>query len=231
MSEYALARQKDLRPAKKDGMRRPDANRHRALQEFLACAREVAETEAFVEKAQSVAATADTRVLTKTIARWKKTRAALTIPCSPAKQKLVNALTQGHTFTAEEALMLELETQQRVFTRDRELLRDTLSEAEAVERLQSPRQAIVARLHNKTLLAVQDEGKWKFPVWQFDANGIDGILVGLPDVLRALDVSNMGKIGWLTTPNRYLEGRTPLQAMQEGDVVRVVDQAWAVGCR
>ena len=55
------------------------------------------------------------------------------------------------------------------------------------------------------------------------------LLAGLPDVLRALDASLLGKASWLMRANPYLEGRTPLEALRGGDLERVLDQARAVG--
>ena len=79
------------------------------------------------------------------------------------------------------------------------------------------------------LLAVMDQGRLRFPAWQFDPDGPDGVVAGLSDVLRALDASPLGKASWLTRPNPYLEGRPPLQALRDGDLARVLDQARAVG--
>ena len=47
--------------------------------------------------------------------------------------------------------------------------------------------------------------------------------------MRTLDVSQLSKVSWLTRPNPYLEDRTPLDALKDGDRDRVVDAARAVG--
>jgi hypothetical protein len=80
-----------------------------------------------------------------------------------------------------------------------------------------------------TLLAVLDRGVWRFPAWQFDPEGPDGVVEGLPEVLRALEVSPLAKASWLVRPNQYLEGRTPLAALKEGRVEAVRSAAEAVG--
>lgn len=87
-----------------------------------------------------------------------------------------------------------------------------------------------------SLFAIQDNGVWKFPVWQFDAKGPDGVLKGLPEVLQALGsyvpLSEVEKAGFLTRSNPYLGGRTPLEALKSGsarDRQQVVALARAVG--
>ena len=215
------------------------SNRQRLLHKCLVYAGEVAESEGFIETAAKVAATVTTPVLKQTVTRWRETQEVLKLAPTPQKQMLIQALTGGQNCTGERALMLELETQHRAFLRDRELLRGAFSEFEVMERFGIDKEQMSARLDSRTLLGAQVDGKWKFPHWQFDMLSPDGILAGLPEVLRALDASqmngegssDMAKISWLTSPNRYLEGRTPVQALNEGDIERVVDQAWGVGLR
>jgi hypothetical protein len=80
-----------------------------------------------------------------------------------------------------------------------------------------------------TLLGIEEKGRWLFPYWQFDPAGPNGVVDGLACALRALRTSAVAKANWFTLPNLYLEERTPIQALKDGDSVRVVDMARAVG--
>ena len=146
-----------------------------------------------------------------------------------AKAALVERLSEGRTYTPAEAAALELSANRQAFARRHELLAGALTASQAAALLGTTRQTPYDRAGKKTLLAVMDRGHLRFPSWQFDAGGPNGVVAGLPDALRALDVAPLGKVSWMTRPNPYLEGRTPLQALKDGDLARVVDQARAVG--
>jgi hypothetical protein len=55
------------------------------------------------------------------------------------------------------------------------------------------RQTVHDRLKVGTLLGVLDQGKWRFPLWQFDVDGPNGVIDGLAQVLQALQVTNLAK--------------------------------------
>ena len=149
-------------------------------------------------------------------------------PDSPVKMELVSRLSEGRTYTPAQAAALELRARQQAFDRRRQLLDGALTAPEVARLLGTTRQTPHDRAGKDALIAVTDHGRLRFPAWQFDPDGPNGVVAGLPDVLRALDASPLGKISWLTRPNPYLVGRTPLQALRDGDVDRVVDQARAV---
>jgi hypothetical protein len=114
---------------------------------------------------------------------------------------------------------------QSAFDRRQELLADSLTEGQVVALLQVAKvqadiSALIGLMENNCLL---------FPLWQFDASEPNGVILGLIDVLGALNVSPLAKASWMTLPNPYLERRTPLQALKDGDTPRVLDQALAVG--
>ena len=146
-----------------------------------------------------------------------------------AKADLVRQLSGGRTYTPAQAAALELRAAQDAFARRRQLLASALTAPEAARLLGTTRQTPHDRAGKGALLAIMDQGRLLFPAWQFDPDGPNGVLAGLPDVLRALDASLLGKASWLMRANPYLEGRTPLQALREGDLERVLDQARAVG--
>jgi hypothetical protein len=62
------------------------------------------------------------------------------------------------------------------------------------------------------LLGVRDQGQWRFPLWQFDPDGHDGVVDGLPAVLAVLAVSDLAKVRWLQQPLKpIIKTLTPRQ--------------------
>lgn len=114
--------------------------------------------------------------------------------------------------------------------REREhLLARSLTTLEVAQLLRVSRQAPHDRASQKTLLAVQDKNQLRFPLWQFDANGANGVVAGLPEVLQALEIGPLSQARWLTTPTQAFENRSPLELLKSGAVDRVVREARAVG--
>ena len=95
--------------------------------------------------------------------------------------------------------------------------------------LGTSRQTPHDRIKSQTLLGVLDKGTYRFPAWQFDPEGPDGVIDGLPEVLRVLEVSDFAKLNWLMRPNPFLDGLTPLVALKQGQKERVIREAAAVG--
>jgi hypothetical protein len=141
----------------------------------------------------------------------------------------VAALMNGRTYSAAERVSAEVEVLARSFTRRRELLADALTATQVARLLGTSRQTPHDRVGAGTLLAVMDRGALRFPVWQFDPNGEAGVVAGLPEVIRTMEVSSIAKMSWLTRPNQRLDGATPLTCLREGEVKRVVQLAQAVG--
>jgi hypothetical protein len=146
----------------------------------------------------------------------------------PLGTALVNALV-GRSFTEAERLNLELESLFRYFEWRREALSGSLTAAEVASLLGTSRQTPHDRLKNHNLLGVLDRGVYRFPAWQFDPEGPDGVVNGLPEVSRTLSVSDLAKISWFTRPNPFLDGLTPLQALRSGQKERVLAEAVSVG--
>jgi len=124
---------------------------------------------------------------------------------------------------------LEVRALKRYFDERRRLLGDSLSVDQVAALLGTSRQTPHDRAKARTLLAVPDGGRLRFPAWQFDADGPDGVIEGLPAVLRALRIGALTAVRWLTLPNAVLDKRTPLAALRAGDVDRVVAEAAGVG--
>jgi len=150
---------------------------------------------------------------------------------SSPKADLARELAGGRMYSEEEEAALEAEALIRSFRLRQKLLEGTLTAPQVAEILGTTRQTPHDRVKSGTLLAVLDNGVLRFPAWQFDPEGPDRVLPGLPRVLRALDanMSPLAKINWFVRPNPYLEGRAPLIALKDGDADRVVDVARSMG--
>ena len=107
--------------------------------------------------------------------------------------------------------------------------KSSLSGPQAAQMLGRPRQTPHDRVRAGTLLAVRERGGLRFPRWQFDPDGPDGILAGLPQVLKALDISPLAKVSWLVRANPFLQGRSPVQALKSGELEAVLVRARGVG--
>ena len=148
---------------------------------------------------------------------------------SEEEQALAEEMT-GKSYSLEEIKALELSNLVNSFALRNKLLADTISGSE-VDRLLncSSRQTRIDRVKNNTLLAVKDNGVWKFPLWQFDVNGAERVVDDLPEVLAALKVSNLAKVSWLTRPNSVFANRTPLEILKQGELERVLAEAKGIG--
>lgn len=145
------------------------------------------------------------------------------------RRELVAELTGGREYGRQERSALEMATLARSFRRRKELLEGALTAPQVANLLDTTRQTPHDRVRSGTLLAVFDRGVWRFPAWQFDPEGPDGVIEGLPGVLQALHASPLAKASWLVRPNQYLEGRTPLETLKEGLKEPVKNAAETVG--
>lgn len=128
------------------------------------------------------------------------------------------------------AAQLEFEALRRSFALRHQLLACTIGTAEVNELLAAgSRQTVHDRLKAGTLLGILDQGKWRFPLWQFDADGPNGVIDGLAQVLQALQISNLAKARWLQQPNRVFGGSTPLDLLRHGRLEDVLAEAGQVG--
>lgn len=127
--------------------------------------------------------------------------------------------------------VLEFKALQARFTVRRKLLGNSIGSREVIALLGvRNRQTVLDRLRSGTLLGVRDQGQWRFPLWQFDPDGPDGVVEGLPDVLAVMKVSDLAKVRWLQRPHPVFAGATPLELLQRGQRQEVLQEAAAVGC-
>jgi len=123
------------------------------------------------------------------------------------------------------------ENLRRAFDARRELLAGALDVADVADLLGVSRQTPHDRVRAQTMLAIKDGGRLRFPDWQFDPDGPDGVLAGLPQVLHALEgaTNALGRVRWFVTPQSLMDGRTPLAGLRDGDVPAVIAAAEALG--
>jgi len=164
------------------------------------------------------------------VAILRQIAAALNEPVvADAESEMIARLTGGRIYTSGERAELALTVLQRSFARRRELLEGAITAPQVAKLIGVSRQTPHDRLEKGTLLAVSDQGKPMFPLWQFDPAGPNSVVEGLPSVTQALHATPLGKVRWLTRANAYLDGRTPLEALKQGERERVVKLAEAVG--
>ena len=126
---------------------------------------------------------------------------------------------------------LEFRALQARFAARRDLLRHCVGTGDVVSLLGlRNRQTPLDRIKAGTLLAIRDQGQWRFPLWQFDPEGPDGVIAGLPQVLAALPVVEFTKAHWLRRPQPVFDGQTPLELLRQGQLDRVLLEARAVDC-
>lgn len=145
------------------------------------------------------------------------------------RARFVREFAAADAYGQDERVRLRFETLVRSFARRQELLKDSLTAPEVAKLLNVSRQTPHDRVESGSLLAVLDRGAQRFPEWQFDPDGPDGVVPGLPDAIRALTLPPLAKINWFVRSNPYLEGRRPIDALRQGDRERVLDTARGVG--
>ncbi len=127
-------------------------------------------------------------------------------------------------------LELQLGNLERYYQRRQELLADSITSTKVAELLGCENRSTVRdRRLAKSILGIKDKGVYKYPLWQFDPEGDDGVVDGFPEVLTALDVSDFTKLNWLMKPHLAFEGKTPVEMLKQGEIEAVVVEARAVG--
>jgi len=135
----------------------------------------------------------------------------------------------GREFSEEEKLILEMKTLFRYFQRRRKLIKSAFTAPQVGQILDTSRQTPHDRVASQNLLAIKEDGKYLFPSWQFDASGANGVIDGLPDVIKSLNMSDYAKLNWFTRSNPYLDGAIPYEALKAGQKDRVIAEASAAG--
>lgn len=102
---------------------------------------------------------------------------------------------------------------------------------EAAEMLGVSTQAVDKRRERGRILALPvGGGRHAFPVWQFDERGRDGMVPGLAETLDSFSVADPWmRAEFMLADNERLGGRSPLRALEAGDVEAVKEVAAAYG--
>jgi excisionase family DNA binding protein len=143
------------------------------------------------------------------------------------EEALERALTDGASFGPARRRAVHIATLLHGFLRRRALLEGALTTRQVAELFGASRQTPLDRIKAGTLLGVRDRGDWRFPAWQFDPEGPDGIVTGLADVFASLPASPFRRAAWLSTPHPAL-GARPIDALRAGKLSRVLDEARSV---
>ena len=148
---------------------------------------------------------------------------------SPEERKLAKKIA-GKDYSSGRLLELQLANLERYYQRRRELLADSITSSKVAELLGCENRSTVRdrRLANR-ILGLKEKGVYKYPIWQFDPEGDDGVIDGLTEVLAALDVSDFTKLNWLCKPHLAFEKKTPIEMLKQGEIKAVVIEARAVG--
>ncbi|EJC63768.1 hypothetical protein Rleg5DRAFT_0464 [Rhizobium leguminosarum bv. viciae WSM1455] len=91
----------------------------------------------------------------------------------------------------------------------------TMSAEDAGRILGISRQAVDKRRRAGTLLAVREGSDWRYPLCQLDQGEV---IAGISDVVRGFAAAGPWiALDFLLAPDTALGGRTPLQALRDGD--------------
>ncbi|TAX48409.1 DNA-binding protein (plasmid) [Rhizobium leguminosarum] len=91
----------------------------------------------------------------------------------------------------------------------------TMSAEDAGRILGISRQAVDKRRRAGTLLAVREGSDWRYPLCQLDQGEV---IEGISDVVRGFAAAGPWiALDFLLAPDTVLGGRTPLQALRDGD--------------
>lgn len=138
-------------------------------------------------------------------------------------------LIAARQYNTPERQALEIASLMRFFEYRKMLLSNALPATKVAEMLGVSRQTIHDRLKSGHLLGVMDNNALKFPEWQFDPQGPNGVVDGLTDVTAALACNVFAKISWLSSSNAVFAGLRPIDALKRGQVADVVREARSVG--
>jgi hypothetical protein len=123
---------------------------------------------------------------------------------------------------------LELATLINSFNYRRNLLSSSMPATKAAEMLGVSRTTIHERIRNGQLLGILDNSVMKMPMWQFDAQGPNGAVAGLAEVLEALPCNVLPKISWMSSSSAVFGNQRPIDALKGGQLEEVIREARAV---
>ncbi len=106
------------------------------------------------------------------------------------------------------------------------LLKDSVSVAEAAALIGRSRQSIERLRQDDRLLALRAGRQWRYPRWQFEPDAPGGVLPGLEEVIRNLQLSPSGAAFWFLQPSERLGGVPPIELLRRHHPEPVIQLAW-----
>jgi len=125
-----------------------------------------------------------------------------------------------------EAVEAVLEAERQIQANLEILLKDSVSAAEAAALIGRSRQSIERLRRDDRLLALRAGNQWRYPRWQFDPAAPGGVLPGLEEVLRNLQLSPAGAAFWLLQSKERFGGASPLDLLRRHRSKPVTQLAW-----
>ena len=107
-----------------------------------------------------------------------------------------------------------------------EILRDSISSAEAARLTGRSRQALEGLRRDGRLLALRSGRQWRYPRWQFDPDAPGGVLPGLAEIVAHAGFSPSAIAFWLLQPSELLGGVPPLDLLRRHRPEPVIQLAW-----
>ena len=138
---------------------------------------------------------------------------------SPAKRELAKKIAGSDWVEPNLGRLLELQIAnlQRIYERRRKLLADSITSTTVAEILgYENRSTVRDRKVAGKILGIREKGVYKYPIWQFDPEGENGIVDGFPEVLAALNVCDFTKLNWLNKSLKAFKDRTPIEILKNG---------------
>ena len=132
-------------------------------------------------------------------------------------------------YSDDERIALEIVSLMQFFAYRKRLLQDALTAAQVAEMMGVSRQTPHDRAKAGLLLGILDHNILKFPIWQFDPTGPNGVIQGLPEVLSTLKCNSFAKMSWLASPNDVFDRLKPIEVLKMGRTAEVLHEAQAVG--
>ena len=106
---------------------------------------------------------------------------------------------------------------------DRRALADrSLTPTQVAATLGISAQAVTDLLERGELVGLKTGRRWLIPAWELDPDHAGGVVPGLAQLARAFPGGVVSLTRWVSRPSPDLDGRTPQQALAEGDVEAVV---------
>jgi PAS domain S-box-containing protein len=155
----------------------------------------------------------------------------IVLVCDHHKSQSSSRLEFLPNLSLQEKIHLDVINSLRFFNSRSELLKDafTLTQLAALD---FSKEDAIERIQKKLLLAIDKEGEWFFPSWQFDINSPEKVIDKLPQVLEVLNEAPITQLSWLMNPHDAFDGKKPYQVLKEGtekEKQKVVAEASGVG--